>query len=56
MKEEKIEKSRLKNLEKKIAKKKTKKQCYPLSFSILGGHYLTRDLQPNRFQNPGGVA
>ena len=34
--------------------RKKEKKCYPLSFTILGGHDLTRALQSSPFQNPGG--
>ena len=37
--------------EEKIA---LKKQCYPLSFPILGGSDSTRALQSTPFQNQGG--
>ena len=30
------------------------KKCYPISFPILGGCYLTRALHSSPFQNPGG--
>ena len=35
-------------------KKFSRKKCYRLSFPILGGRNLTRDLQFIPFQNPGG--
>ena len=43
--------------QKNLRKKKFSwgEKCYPLSFAILGGRYLTRALQSSLFQNPGGV-
>ena len=40
---------------KKISPKKRRKNCYPLTFPILGGCDSTRALQSSPFPNPGGV-